>query len=224
MAVLVPLALFVLIFVVLTAGMRARRNGGLSGGRVLARGLVLSASSIASGERTVGLQRFELRDLVLDVEIPGRDPYEVAVTPLIPRICEGRPGAALDLAVHPKRLNDVVILGPAGSSAWLPAAPWLTGSNIASRTRAVVVALVVAAAPSLFLVGVMRGAQRETHATSTTHTPPHAASQSCDSAARCCKVIGGTSCTQFAGMNEVACQKALEIERSTAAKAHKHCQ
>ena len=82
MAVLVPLALFVLIFVVLTAGMRARRNGGLSGGRVLARGLVLSASSIASGERTVGLQRFELRDLVLDVEIPGRDPYEVAVTPL----------------------------------------------------------------------------------------------------------------------------------------------
>ncbi len=93
--------------------------------RVDAQGLILSAST-QCGERALGGQRFEVRDLVLDVEIPGRAPYVVSVTAMIPRICEGRPGARLDLTVNPMQPDDVQIVGPAGSSAWLYAAPWLT--------------------------------------------------------------------------------------------------
>ena len=119
----VPVTVFVLFFVLIRSKMGAASGPsaarGLAGGRVLARGLVLSASPFVSGERTQNGQRYELRDLLLDVEVQGQAPYEVSVTPLIPRICEARPGAALDLSLDPRNPSDVVVIGPAGASAWI---------------------------------------------------------------------------------------------------------
>ncbi len=228
MSLLAAFFAFAVVFWFVSSRMAAGA-GGLGGGRVLAHGLVLSASSLASGERRVGLQRFELRDLVLDVEIPGQAPYEVAVTPLIPRFCEGRPGARFDLAVNPKRPNDIVILGPSGSSAWLKAAPLLTGGTASANGGRFVAAgmagffaMIFAGA---FVSGLTKGAQHEA-APATTHAAAAAAGarKACDMAARCCKVLGHSSCTQFATMNEVACGKTLADEMAAASKAHKVCQ
>jgi len=220
-----PAVVFLIVFVTiffLVVIVRPTRRGGLGGGRVLARGLVLSASSYASGERTVNGQRFELRDLVLDVEIPGREPYEVSVTPLIPRICEGLPGAAFDLSVHPSRPSDVTIIGPAGSAAWLPAATQLNLPSLAASGM-----------PTRIVWGIFLGMFGAAFASSfvvSRHDAPakapaaHVVPASCLAATRCCAVIGGTSCSQFATMESAACSKALQAEQAAAAKAKKRCQ
>ena len=221
-AFLVSVVVFVGVFFLV---LRIGKPGGLNGGRILGRGLVLSASSFARGERTVGAQRFELRDMVLDIELPGQTPYEVAVTPLIPRICEGRPGAALDVAVNPRRPNDIVILGPAGSAAWLNALPSTMGgaAGAAGCGRYAMAALIagMTAIFSLAFVSVLtKGEHTSAPPSHATTTPTMSAA--CRSAARCCKVVGG-SCTQFGSMSEAACTRALQTETAAAAKAHKRC-
>jgi hypothetical protein len=100
--------------------------------RVLARGLILRASA-SSAETTYRGQRFELRDLTLDVEVPGQAPYEISVTARVPRIVEALPGATLDLSLDPASPNDLEILGPAGASDWITAAAAVPGQTWCPR-------------------------------------------------------------------------------------------
>jgi hypothetical protein len=129
MVLLLPIAVFILIVWAVRWSARQANpqrfaHDGLLARGLEARGLILQSSSTFT-ETTLNGQRYELRDLVMDVEVLGQAPYEVSITPMIPRICEATPGAALDLRVDPKNPNNIVIVGPAGSSGWLYAAPWL---------------------------------------------------------------------------------------------------
>jgi hypothetical protein len=96
--------------------------------KILARGLILQADA-SSTETTVRGQRFELRTLTLDVEVPGQAPFEIRVTPRIPRIVEALPGATLDLSLDPSNPNELEILGPAGAADWIRAAAAVPGQT-----------------------------------------------------------------------------------------------
>jgi len=87
---------------------------------VFARGLVLSANASSRGVRQSG-QSYELRRAVVDVEIPGREPYVVEVTLRFPRgLVRAAPGDALDLSVDSGDPRSMVVLGPGGFTG-----PWL---------------------------------------------------------------------------------------------------
>jgi len=123
----VLLVVFLLFVLVSRVAQSSNRNALLARG-LEARGLILQASSLAT-ETTYASQRFEVRNLTLDVEVPGRQPYEVSVSPMIPRICEALPGVTLDLRVDPKNPSNIAIVGPSGSSGWLAAAAAVPGQT-----------------------------------------------------------------------------------------------
>ena len=133
-----PFAVLLVIFLVLVflvrAGQRGGRNGLLARG-LPARGLILSAAR-ASTDAAYGGQRFEVRSLVLDVEVPGKPPYEVSLSAMIPRICEALPGATLDLRVDPSKPDNLAIVGPAGASEWIGAATSIPGQTWAVKPGA----------------------------------------------------------------------------------------
>ena len=124
------LFIYLVFVVVIWAGSAGagNRNALIRNG-LLARGLVLQASSTSSGEMMYLGQRFERRWVTLDIEVPGRAPYELSTTPMFPRICEALPGATLDVRVDPKNPNNIAVVGPAGSSAWLGAAALVPGQT-----------------------------------------------------------------------------------------------
>jgi hypothetical protein len=87
---------------------------------VRARGLVLTSNQLSFGV-TIGMRRFERRTMTLDVEIPGRAPFVMSGTFLVPRgIVEAVPGSSLELAVHPTNMSQIAVLGPGGFTG-----PWL---------------------------------------------------------------------------------------------------
>lgn len=127
-----PFAVIFVIFVLFVLIVRfgsggADRNALLTRG-TFAHGLILEASA-TSTEATYAGQRFERRALTLDVEIPGKEPYEIQATPMIPRICEALPGAALDLRVDPMNRKNIAIVGPAGASGWIAAGASIPGQT-----------------------------------------------------------------------------------------------
>ena len=86
-----------------------------------ARGILLSVSSTGMKSGTMS-RRFESRQVVIDVEIPGRAPYEVATTTIFP-INLSRdvlPGATVELRVDPRNPNNLAIIGP--GTGFVPAA------------------------------------------------------------------------------------------------------
>lgn len=225
MPFIVAIGVFALVFF---AVWLVGRAAGTAGGRdaliargVSARGLILKASQWST-ESAQGLQRFEVRKLLLDVEIPGEAPYEVSVSPLIPRICEACPGAALDLRIDPKNRQNVAIVGPLGTSGWIGAAPWLSSPGLlsagTSRTiRAVALATLLSAIAFVFaLANAPHTPERRT-------TQRWGATMTCDSAARCCKVISNADCGKFTGMPEATCARLLQDERKAASKVGKRC-
>src|SRR5215470_2590962 len=122
------LLILLIVFVVLPR-LFGKRVGGDARTRLMssglpARGLVVRAASTARGMLVNG-QRFQVRNVLLDVEVQGRAPYEIAVDALFPRMCESFPGTALDLRVDPTNPANLAIVGPAGSSAWIGAASWI---------------------------------------------------------------------------------------------------
>lgn len=80
-----------------------------------ARGLVLQVAPTGTDVRS-GMRRFERRNMVLDVEIPGRQPFVANTSPLIPKQLVSRvlPGTFLDLRVDPSNPNQIAIVGPGG--------------------------------------------------------------------------------------------------------------
>jgi hypothetical protein len=85
-----------------------------------ARGLVITSNNLSFGV-TIGGRRFERRTMTLDVEIPGRAPFIMNGTFLVPRgIVEATPGTSLELAVNPSDPTKIAVLGPGGFTG-----PWL---------------------------------------------------------------------------------------------------
>lgn len=78
-----------------------------------ARGILLMVSSTGTKVGPV-TRRFEQRQVVIDVEVPGKEPYEVSANPLIPLnlVRDVLPGATVELRVDPSNPNQMAIIGP----------------------------------------------------------------------------------------------------------------
>ena len=108
----------VVIVIVLAIIVRAM---GIGGGRydalvqrgVAARGILLQVASTGS---RVGLppRAVHARQVTVDVEIPGREPYVVQTRALIPMnlVRDVLPGATLELRVDPRSSRTIAIVGP----------------------------------------------------------------------------------------------------------------
>jgi hypothetical protein len=127
-----PFAILFVIFIVVVLVVRAQKQAsGLVPSGLRAHGIILQADQFSTETSYLG-QRFELRRLTLDVEVPGRAPYEVSITPRIPRIVEALPGATLDLRVDPSNPQNIQVIGPAGATEWIAAAAAVPGQTWAA--------------------------------------------------------------------------------------------
>jgi hypothetical protein len=81
---------------------------------VPARGILLSVNSFTAGRAANSGMRFELRQVTIDVEIPGKPPYEVTCQLMIPAQLRNDilPGATVELRVDPRRGNQIAVVGP----------------------------------------------------------------------------------------------------------------
>lgn len=92
-----------------------------------ARAIVLSVGSTAS-RVSLGMRRFERRSVVLDVEVPGQQPYVMSGAVLIPRgVVEVLPGGSVEVRVDPSNPNNVAVMGPGGFTG-----PWLVNPQMIS--------------------------------------------------------------------------------------------
>jgi len=122
--VVIGLVLFFFYWVGSAGARRQNKLRTLATRGLRGRGLVLSSNMLTTGS-TINGQRYETRTMTLDIEIPGRPPYEVTQAFVIPRgLVEPVPGASLDLAVDPGNRNLISVLGPGGfSGPWLRVGP-----------------------------------------------------------------------------------------------------
>ena len=237
------LMLFVLRSMIWPGGAR----GQLLGGGLEAQGIVLSASRFASASVTINGQRFETRQIVLDVEVPGKEPYEVSLTPAIPRICDVYPGSRLDLRVDRRNPNNIAIVGPPGSIGWMsampnlfvgvpgaPGASGLPGVNSAQAGKMTVnvfMLLFLATVGGMALSNLVKndsssGSKLTPAATRSKQDllpKGETSSANCDAAERCCETIGSTDCSAFVNLTDDACATALADERKTAHKMGRSC-
>jgi hypothetical protein len=88
------------------------------------RALVLSASPLVKGI-TINGRRFQQRQMTIEVEVDGFEPYEVTDTFAVPRgFVEAIPGSSLDVAVDLANRRNVAVLGPGGfTGPWLQCGP-----------------------------------------------------------------------------------------------------
>jgi hypothetical protein len=218
-----------------SGGKTTAARAGLVGSGLEARGIVLSADRFALASVAVGGQRLERRNVRLDVEVPGRDPYEISVAPLIPRICEVFPGSTLDLRVDPNNPNSVTVIGPAGSSGWMAAMPaqfpWAPGSPMgqsrSGNAAALVVLLVIlgiadAALLGSFFESLAGGGGEHTSGEGSKHSKVRASV--CEAAARCCEKISGSNCSALEDLPEDSCSTVLAQQKRAAARLHKTCE
>jgi hypothetical protein len=236
MLVLILLCTFIWILVLraLISGGKTTAAGAGLGSGLEARGIVLSADRFALSSSTVGGQRFETRNLRLDIEVPGRDPYEISVAPLIPRICEVFPGSTLDLRVDPNNPNSVTVIGPAGSSGWMAAMPaqfpWAPGFSPMGRPRsgntaALVVMLVILGIADAALLGsFFESFAGEEHTSGEGSQHSKVRSNACEAAARCCAKISGSNCSALEDLPEDSCPAVLAQQKRAAAKLHETCE
>jgi hypothetical protein len=119
----IVLGFLVLVFFVILAALKGGVAGSydrLASAGLRGRALVLGASQMVTGV-TLNGRRFQRRQMVLEIEIEGREPYEVSGTFLVPRgLIEPIPGSSLDVAVDRGVPSRVAVLGPGGFSG-----PWL---------------------------------------------------------------------------------------------------
>src|SRR4051812_44651846 len=109
---------FVIVFVIILLAKAAKTAapGGydaLAARGIPARGILLRVSSTGTKVGT-RLRRFEVRQGTIDVEIPGREPYEINAAPVVPLnlVRDVLPGATVELRVDPKNPANMAIIGP----------------------------------------------------------------------------------------------------------------
>jgi hypothetical protein len=115
---LVPLFVgFLIIRAIWTA--IAGPGGGLLKNGVPARGILLQVSWMATRVQGSTTQPMERREVLIDVEVPGRPPYEVRAQALVPINLRNdvMPGATVELRVDPKDPKNLAIVGPGSGFA-----------------------------------------------------------------------------------------------------------
>jgi hypothetical protein len=91
------------------------------------RGILLQVSALPTGAVGTGLNRYQQRTVMIDIEIPGAPPYVVNGSLFIPMnlVRDVLPGATVEIRVDPKNPSNIVIVGPgvafAGAAQFLAA-------------------------------------------------------------------------------------------------------
>jgi DNA-directed RNA polymerase subunit RPC12/RpoP len=105
-------------------GARAAAFDALVANGIPARGLVLSVDARGTKVRR-GTRRFDLRGVLFDIDVPGREPFQLQTTTAIPAsLLRGvLPGASLELRLDPTNAQNLAVVGPAFgfSPVWTPA-------------------------------------------------------------------------------------------------------
>jgi hypothetical protein len=248
--VVVVILLGVVIFLVLRALIVQGSRRGLMASGLEAQGIVLSASRFANSTSTINGQRYETRDITVDVEIPGRAPYVVSLSPLIPRICDVFPGSRLDLRVDRGNPSKLTVVGPAGSSGWMSELPALfpqglgpVAASSGNGTVGLVILLLVLGGLETCSIASLVGQgshaessepppKQKSIAAAAPAPPPQKSSSSrsrsgpgptCISAMSCCYVVGGSDCDSLMKMSESDCASSLDMERKKASRMKKTC-
>ncbi len=230
---------------VLISRVRSAR-AGLGGGLLDGRGIVLWADK-TSTKRTIGGLRYEMRAIRLDVEVPGREPYEVSLSPLIPRICEALPGSPLDVRVDPRNPQNVTIVGPSGSIGWMDAMPglFLVGRYRVEVLKARRLAWIIMLFSAALVTGLMALAAWQKSSEEASTLSGHSSSIQMThpfretSATRTVLPFRrraqrrrnrrvwhrrGRFGVRFEVLDDATCKSALAAEKTTAAELHKQCQ
>jgi hypothetical protein len=123
---IIPFIIFVFIFVIVAITKSAAASGRnrLAQSGLRGRGLVLASSQTATNTR-VGFQRFEQRQMTLEIEVQGVQPYVIQGIFMVPRgLVDAIPGSSLEIAVDRSNPSSVVVLGPGGfTGPWLNTGP-----------------------------------------------------------------------------------------------------
>jgi hypothetical protein len=108
----------VIVLVIVLMAMAAKRAptgqyDWLLANGIPARGILLMVASTGTKMGT-RLRRYEVRQVLIDIEIPGREPYETNATPAIPinLVRDVLPGATVEVRVDPKNPSNIAIVGP----------------------------------------------------------------------------------------------------------------
>jgi hypothetical protein len=218
--IVVAIFLFVSGLLILSGRKQAQQVADLTTTGILGRAIILQADRNSS-RTTVNGQRMEQRAVLLDIELPGQQPYEMSLSAAIPRIVEALPGSSVDVRVDPKDPSNVMIVGPAGSSAWLastnnlllqPAGiPTSTGTPAGCGVTLIVAAVVCAGIA--VGIGLNDGKSSE--------SKPKGGI--CAAAERCCDAAGGAACSGYKKGSESSCETAYEKYKTKASKLHKKC-
>ncbi|CAN5319511.1 hypothetical protein BH11MYX1_BH11MYX1_49170 [soil metagenome] len=79
-----------------------------------ARGILLAVTNVPSSTLGVGLFKLQVRQVRIDIEVPGRAPYEVTASVAIPLnlVRDVLPGAIVELRIDRKNPTNIAIVGP----------------------------------------------------------------------------------------------------------------
>ena len=108
--------IFIFVIIMVMKGAAGAAGGGydsLVAKGVPARGILLQVASTGVKVGPVS-RRFEMRQVYIDIEIPGREPYETSANAVIPLnlVRDVLPGATVEVRVDPKNPTKVAIIGP----------------------------------------------------------------------------------------------------------------
>lgn len=108
--------IFILVIYMVIKGAKGAATGGydsLVAKGLPARGILLQVSSIGTKVGPVS-RRFEMRQVYIDIEVPGREPYETNANAVIPLnlVRDVLPGATVEVRVDPSNPAKVAIIGP----------------------------------------------------------------------------------------------------------------
>ena len=126
-------AIGIFVFFMLVGAVRAAGSGGYQGlvrKGTPARGILLWVDRTAVKQPATGIGanrvRYEKRSMTIDVEIPGKPPYEVTTSSFVPTNLsrDVLPGCTVELRVNPRNPQQIAIVGPGvGFAQLMPPAP-----------------------------------------------------------------------------------------------------
>jgi hypothetical protein len=108
--------IFILVIIMVVKGAAGAAGGSydsLVANGIPARGILLQVANTGTKVGSVS-RRFELRQVYIDVEVPGKAPYETSSRVVIPLnlVRDVLPGATVELRVDPKDPSKIAIIGP----------------------------------------------------------------------------------------------------------------
>jgi len=137
-AVFLVIMVFVVILIAASSASPARTYDRLVASGFRGRGILLQVSSQPTNTVGTRPRRFQLRQVRIDIELPGKPPYVIDATPYIPTnlVRDVLPGATVEIRVSRTDRNKIAIIGPGvgfAGAAQLMAVPAASKENGGSR-------------------------------------------------------------------------------------------